>query len=249
MGFGNARESPPRRNVRERTTRMRADHVQCATLPALLRGSLYECLTTRPGRRVRPGALVYAMGDLAQSIYFVRHGLVKSSVVSPAGEELILRMHHAGDILGELCLCTGRRREQAMALEASDVVELLLGDLLARLRRSPEEMLEFATTVCDHVGGAYEKLRSLSFDPAMGRLARELLNLANVLGEPASRGTRIAHYIKQADLARLVGVRREVASGLLNRLRERQLIGYSRKSRIWVDCDGLQCLADAIAPE
>jgi len=224
-----------------------ADQAQCMWLSDMLRGSLCERLAQRPGRRLRAGSSIYIMGDAAQSIFYVRSGLVKSSVVSSEGDEMTLRMHHAGDIFGELCLCTGTRRERAVALEKSEIVELLLPELLGQLRSDPQQMLELTKAVCEHVDEAYEKLRSLWFDPAMQRLARELLNLANSLGEPVSEGTRIAYYIRQADIAQLVGVRREVVSGLLNRLREQRLVGYSRKSHIWVDCAGLQSYLDRMA--
>ena len=45
----------------------------------------------------------------------------------------------------------------------------------------------------------------------------------------------IPHYIRQEDVARMTGARREVVSGLLNRLREKGVIGYSRKGSLRVD--------------
>jgi len=90
-----------------------------------------------------PGsALEDANGDAARSVYLVRRGLIKTAFVSPAGQELTLRMHPPGDVFGELCLCSGERREQAVALEASEVVTITLEMLLARLRQDPLAALD-----------------------------------------------------------------------------------------------------------
>ena len=92
-------------------------HPQCIAASDLFRGKLCEELGRRPSRRVKSGEFLYHMGDAARSVYLVRSGLVKTSLVSPGGHQLTLQIHKIGDILGELCLCIGERREQAMALE------------------------------------------------------------------------------------------------------------------------------------
>ena len=223
------------------------DHASCTVLSGLFRGRLCQKLASGPARSLDAGELLYTMGQPAESVYLVRRGLVKTSLVSPAGQELTLRLYPAGDILGELCLCTGERREQAAALEASEVVEIPLTSLLRQLRQEPQAALEFASTVCEHLGEAHEGLRSLSFDPVSQRLARALLGLADRLGEAGARGRRIAHYITQEELAQLIGARREVVSGLLNRLRADGLIGYTRRGLIEVDREALKAYVDSIS--
>src|SRR4051812_21132209 len=54
----------------------------------------------------------------------------KSSIASEDGKELILRLHKPRDILGELCFCDGRRREQAVAMEDSEIIQIPLDDLI-----------------------------------------------------------------------------------------------------------------------
>jgi CRP/FNR family transcriptional regulator len=134
-----------------------------------------------------------------------------------------------------------------MALETSVVVEIPLAALLRRVRQDPQAALEFASTVCERLADAYEGLRSLSFDPVTERLARALLGLADRLGETGARGKRIAYHITQEELARMIGARREVVSGLLNRLRTDGLISYSRRGLIDVDRAALEAYVDAIS--
>jgi CRP/FNR family cyclic AMP-dependent transcriptional regulator len=222
------------------------DHSQCVAVSHLFRGKLCEELGRRPARRVEAGGFLYHMGEPAHSVYLVRSGLIKTSMVSPGGQQLTLRVHKSGDILGELCLCLGERREQAVALERSEVVEIPVDLLIGRLRQDPNAALAFASAACEHLAQAYERLRSLSVEPAMRRLVRTLLDLAEDLGETTPLGTQITHHITQEELARLIGARREVVSSLLNQLRIAGLISYTRRGLIVVNRRALWELLDSI---
>lgn len=219
-----------------------ADHSQCVVVSELFRGNLCAELGRRPARRIAAGEFLYHMGEAARSVYVVRGGLIKTGVVSPGGRELTLRIHRAGDILGELCLCLGGRRDQAVAMEESEIVEIPLDLLLARLRQDPHVALDFVSAACAHLVQADERLQSLAFEPAMGRLARTLLDLAEDLGEPTPQGPQITHRITQEELGRLISARREVVSGLLNQLRSAGLISYSRRGLVIVNRPALQSL-------
>ena len=193
------------------------------------------------------GGVVYCIGAPARSVFFVKSGLIKTSLVSEMGEELILQVLKPGEVLGELCLCTGERREQAIAIDDSELVEIPLPDLLSRLQQNPEAMSEFVAGVCRQLADTYEKLWSARFDSTLTRLVRVLIKLAADVGEPSDKGVTIPHYIKQEELAQLVGARREVVSGLLNRLREKGLISYPRKGRVEMDPAGLETYLSSLS--
>ena len=222
-----------------------SDHGQCEALSGSVRGRLCEQLSQLPARQVEAGQHLYRAGHRADSLFLVQSGLIKASTISAAGEELTLRLYKPGDLLGELCLCGGGRREEAIALEPSTVTEISVTALTARLRQDPEAAIELASAVCDRLGDAYEQIESLSWDTVLYRLVRTLLRLADDLGEPSESGTRLAHYIRQEELARLVGARREVVSGLLNRLRASGHIMYSPRGAITIRQTGLQRFLEA----
>jgi hypothetical protein len=70
----------------------------CFTLTRVLRGRLCQQLAGGSGRSIEPGERLYSMGQPAESVYLVRRGLVKTSLVSPGGQELTLQLYQAGDI-------------------------------------------------------------------------------------------------------------------------------------------------------
>jgi CRP/FNR family transcriptional regulator, cyclic AMP receptor protein len=223
-----------------------AEHSQCIAVSGAFRGKLCEDMARHPARRIRSGGFLYHMGDAARSVYLVRDGLIKTSLVSAGGHQLTLRIHKAGDVLGELCLCAGERREQAVALEESVVVEIAAELLITRLRRDAEAALDFATAASALLLQSYERLESLSIEPAMARLARTLLELAANLGQPTPQGIRISHRITQEELGRMISARREVVSSLLNELRKTGFISYTRRGLIIVNRQPLENLLESI---
>ena len=216
------------------------DHSQCLALSSSLRGKLCTQFAQLPPRHLRAGDHLYLMGNPAGSVFMVKSGLIKTSALSPEGQERTLRFYKPGDILGELCLCGGGRREEAVALEESTVTEIPLATMLGQLRRDPEIALDLACVVCDRLADAYEQVESLSWDSVLHRLVRTLIRLADDLGEESEMGVRLAHYIKQDELAQLVGARREVVSGLMSRLRASGHVSYTPRGPITIQRAALQ---------
>lgn len=217
------------------------DHAQCVALSGSLRGKLCDQLTrNRPAQLVAVGKYLYFAGEPANSIYYLRSGLLKVSIVSEDGREVILRVHKPQDILGELCFCNGRRREQAMAMEDSEVVQIPLEDIFVHLQKNRQALSDFMAIMSQCLMDSYERLLMFFSRTAMERLIETLMKLADELGEPVPGGIEIVHFIKQEELAAMVGAPRQVVSSLLNRLRELRLVGYARKGSLTIDKEGLR---------
>lgn len=207
----------------------------------------WHALASRPKRRVASGAYVYLRSDAARSVYLLRSGLVKTSVVWRDGREFILRVARPDDLFGEIRLAAPESGERARALEASEIVEIPAAVLLAHLAGEPGALAGFLEALALRLAEAHEAARRLVFATALERLCLALLELARDLGRPDGTAVTIPHHITQEDLGRMIGARREVVSGLLNRLRDRQVISYTRKGVIRVNRDGLVKYAQSLA--
>jgi CRP/FNR family transcriptional regulator len=216
-----------------------ADHRHCRALSGCFRGKLCEQLMNRSGHRVAKGALVYGQGDPAQSVFFLRQGFVKLTSLTEDGRELILRLHQAGEVFGELCHCTGERREQAIAMEDSEIVELGFEEFVTHLQSNRPAFLLFLSNVAQQLSAAYDHIQTLSFNSTMERLVRTLAKLADEFGVPEGEWVRLTHYFRQDDLAQMIGARREVVSTLLNQLRDQGLVTYARKDGLLLRRTGL----------
>jgi len=202
--------------------------------------ALSNLFNKRGSRPISAGQVLYTTEDPGDSVYFLRAGLVKTSVISEKGKELLLSIHRPGVVFGELSFCTGHRREQAVAMEGSEVVEIHFADLISELGRSPQAMVDMLGTMCRRLCQAHDHLLTLSFDRTMERLVRKILELVEEFGDLTPEGTGIAHYIKQEELAQMIAAPREVVSSLLNELRQLGLIAYSRKGRLTVRTEPLR---------
>lgn len=217
-----------------------ASHRYRGALPPLFRGRLCGQFTSQAGRRFAAGESIYLYGEPAESVYCLREGLVRSSIITQSGHEVIIAMYQRGEVFGELCLCSEERRDQAIAVEPAEVVEIQLSELIAQLQSDPQKLSEFIANVCDHLGRAYERIQILAAEKTPVRVARQLLQLAVELGKPATAGIEIGHYIRQEDLAQMVGATREVVSLCLNHFRDSGFIRYHRKGRITVNQKALE---------
>lgn len=212
----------------------------------------WHAFTGRPKRRVAAGAFVYLRGDGAQSVYLPRSGLVKTSLVWRDGREFILQVARPGDLFGVARLAAQGTADHARALETSEIVEIPTAELLAHLTHEPAALADFLGVLARRLAEAHEAARRLVFATALERLCLALLELARDLGQPDGVFTTVPHHITQEDLGRMTGARREVVSGLLNRLRDRRVISYNRGGIIRVNRDALakytQSLARAARP-
>lgn len=130
----------------------------------------------RSPRKYRAGQLVYLQGASPDYFYYLVSGSVRSFISTQAGEERVLAVHRAGDLMGEASFFDGCPRvTSAMALEECRILTVNREQLDAAFQRHPElalPMLQYlARTVrilSDHVGA--------SALPAQQRIARWLLN-------------------------------------------------------------------------
>lgn len=168
-------------------------------------------------------------------MYWLRTGLVKTSVVWHDGRELIVRLVRPGEFFGEASLIAVEHEEHARALEVSEVVEVATEEFLTRVTREPGAAASTLRALALRLMETRQVARDLAFSGTLERLCLVLRKLAAQLGEPDRGFTVIPHYITQEDIARMTGARREVVSTLLNRLRDRGVITYSRKGTLRVN--------------
>lgn len=189
----------------------------------------------RTARRLAANAFVYLKGDTAHSVYWLRSGLVKISVVWRDGREFILRLARPGELFGETSLGAPEFGEHARALEPSEIVEIPTAELVTQVVGNQGAAAALFQGFALRLLEARQTAERLAFASTMERLCLVLAKLVDELGELGGRATAIPHYIRQEDIARMTGARREVVSGLLNRLRDRAVIDYSRKGTLGVD--------------
>lgn len=134
-------------------------------------------------KRYAPGQMIYLQGTDASEFYYLVEGTARSYISSSEGSELVLAVHHPGDLMGEASFFDECPRvSSAAAVTCCQAVSVDKPHLDRVLQTHPElayPLLRYlARTVrllSDHVDG-------ISFRPADKRLASALLRHAGPAG-------------------------------------------------------------------
>jgi CRP/FNR family cyclic AMP-dependent transcriptional regulator len=207
-------ELPARGAVRHST-----DSVQSKDLVAALsRSHLFADLTSvelgSTGASLRRveytrGAHIWLEGDSADRLYVLISGQVRLYRIGADGEEVTVEVYTEGDHFGEFGLfADGARVTQAQAMMATVCIELGKEPLLELLERSPEAMRRMLRSLSMASRSLLEDFTDLAFRDIAARVARKLLDLAELHGESTPEGIRISAKMSQADLASTIAASR-----------------------------------------
>ena len=181
----------------------------------------------RSPRKYRAGRLVYLQGARPDHFYYLISGSVRSFISTGAGEERVLTVHRAGDLMGEASFFDGCPRvTSAMALEDCLILPISQGQLDAALQRHPElalPMLRYLARTVRLLSGHVES----SSLPAPQRVARWLLEQT---GGGSSAGERTAIRATHEGIGQAVGLSRVTVSRVLGELAAQGLVELGYRS-------------------
>jgi len=174
--------------------------------------------------RVAKHQPVYVCGDAAETVYFIESGQVKLLMLSPEGKECLLAIHTTGDTFGELCLARSvQRQETAIAMEDTKLRRFPCSSFFQHL--SQNSLVEgFVHYLATRVNDQQQVIANLITVDSEHRLGETLLRLAQTLGHPDPRSTRIEHKITHEELAEMVGTTRPRITAFMLGFRARGLI-------------------------
>jgi len=184
--------------------------------------SLEKCLVRRqyPG-----GQTLFHMGDEGGSLHLIERGRVKVTIPSSSGEELILAMLGAGELLGELSLIDGKPRSATVqALEKTETLCLHRKDLLALMRDRFDVVEKILEVLARRIRDTDLLLAERNFLDITSRLAKKILDLGDTFGIREGGQVRIGVKITQKDLASMIGSSRESINKQLKALRDQGLV-------------------------
>jgi CRP-like cAMP-binding protein len=188
------------------------------------------------GNTIEYGAArsIYWQGDASDSVFFLRKGKVKLSVISQQGKEAIIAILDSGDFFGEGCLA-GQPLRMASATAITDCSLFRLEkSLMVRLLHEQHEISEMFVTHLLSRNIRYEAdLVDQLFNSSEKRLARILLLLSHFGKE--SRAEPVLPRISQENLAEMVGTTRSRVSHFMNKFRKLGFIEYGDQGGLTVN--------------
>jgi len=173
----------------------------------------------------RRGEVIFAQGDLCESVLYLQKGGVKLSVLSKTGREAVVAILGAGDFFGEGCLAgQAVRMGSATAITASDVLHVNKAQMVRLLHKQHALSDRFITHMLARNIRIEEDLVDQLFNSSEKRLARTLLLLAQYGREAGPQ--KILPRISQETLAEMIGTTRARVNFFMNKFQRLGFINY-----------------------
>ena len=186
-----------------------------SVLPANLSAALFA--TARP-HRLKADQTLFVAGDPGDGCYRVEQGLLKVSVVSPAGGERILAILGPGTLVGELAMIDARPRSASVTAARDSELSFISRAAFEQVAGAhPEVYRHIVRLLVRRLRDTNNVVAAMSFLPLKGRVAHALLSLAEAFGNDVGSGRiLIRQKVTQSDLAAMTGIARENVSRVLN---------------------------------
>ena len=188
----------------------------------------------RSPRKYRAGQLVYLQGTHPDCFFYLISGSVRSFISSSSGEERVLTVHRAGDLMGEASFFDGCSRvTSAMALEECLILTVDQGQLDAAFQRHPALALPMLRYLARTVRMLSDHVEASSL-PAQQRIVRWLLN------QPCTENGAIR--ATHEGIGQAVGLSRVTVSRVLGELSANGLVESGYRCVTLTDKDMLKNL-------
>jgi CRP/FNR family transcriptional regulator, cyclic AMP receptor protein len=172
------------------------------------------------------GQNVFEQGDVADTVYYIRKGKLKLTVLSDQGKEAVIGMLEPGQFFGEGCLNGHKLRiSTTTAMEHCVITAITRPAMIAALHDEPTFSELFMAYLLTRNSRIEEDLIDQLFNSSERRLARMLLLLANFGKE--GRPQPISPHVSQETLAEMIGTTRSRVSFFMNKFRKLGLIDYN----------------------
>ena len=191
----------------------------------LRRAPLFEGLDEESARALRRqmpdvklsrGEHLFLEGQEGDRLYVVLDGKIKLTRAAADGRENLISVLGPGEMFGELSLFDPRpRTSSASAITDATQAGLAHDALRAWLGDHPDVSIHMLQALARRLRRANDVVADLVFTDVPGRVAKNLLDLADRFGEQERDGLHVHHDLTQEELAQLVGASRETVNKAL----------------------------------
>ncbi len=189
-------------------------------------------------RAFKADEVIFKRGDTAAHMMVVVSGKVQISSPSHEGDKIIFATMNPGDVFGEIALIDGHERStDAIADEATEVLELQRDDFIKVLENNPKLTIDLLRVLCMRIRQTNELLEDFSIIDLRRRLAKRLAYL-NDSSSRNSGGLKLTVRVSQEELVAMMGVSQHEAIHKQLQLWEQQGIVAMEKGWISIADQG-----------
>jgi len=178
----------------------------------------------------REGVIILAEEE-GDTLFIIREGQVKVSIVSEEGREVILTLLGEGSVFGELSLLDGSPRSaNVIATQDTSLILLRRPDFVQLVYRVPQIATALLAELASRLRKTDRQIEGLALLDVTSRISETLLQLASEQGVETEDGVTIRDRPTHQDLANMSGTTRETVSRVLKRLESQGYIVCARRT-------------------
>ncbi|OMC31163.1 Crp/Fnr family transcriptional regulator [Mycobacterium sp. GA-1841] len=179
----------------------------------------------------RRGQVVFVEGEPGDTLYIITAGKVKIGRKSADGRDSLITLMGPSDMFGELAIFDpGPRTSTVTALTEVKTVVMSRVVLRGWIADRPEIAEQLLRVLARRLRRTNDNLSDLIFTDVPGRVAKQLLYLAQRFGSRDGTALRVDHELTQEEIAQLVGSSRETVNKALSDFAQRGWIRVQGRS-------------------
>ncbi|MGR4041743.1 fumarate/nitrate reduction transcriptional regulator Fnr [Pseudomonas sp. 910_21] len=190
--------------------------------------------------RVKKGHALYHAGTPLHSLYAVRLGFFKTSVLSVDGREQVTGFQMAGEILGLDAISSNQHACSAFALEDGEVCPIPFAQLEQLSQALPSLQHNLNKILSREIVRDHSMLLQMGNMNADERLAAFLLNLSQRLSLRGYSSRAFVLRMRREEIGSYLGLRLETICRGIAHLRDQGLVTINGKQVQILDLEGLK---------
>lgn len=183
------------------------------------------------------GATFITAEQPGEAVYVVVAGAVKVYIDDADGNEVIFAILVAGEVVGEMSLLDcASRSANVVTLEETTVYWMDRASFQQCLNSTPAIQRNLTRLLCERLRMANARIQSLALQDVEGRVAHQLLVLAENYGRANANGELLIPFrLTQSDLASLVGATRARVNQVIAAYKQRGYVSVDQNYRVTVN--------------
>jgi CRP/FNR family transcriptional regulator/CRP/FNR family cyclic AMP-dependent transcriptional regulator len=174
------------------------------------------------------GQVIILAEETGDTLFIIRGGQVKVSLIHEDGKEFILSLLGQGEVFGELSLLDDRPRSaNVTAMVETELLMLRRSDFLDLVGRVPQIAVSLLEELASRLRRTDDQVEGLALLDVHHRVAKTLLRMAEDGGQTSPEGILIRRRPTHQQLANMSGTTRETVTRALKQLQDE---GYIRIS-------------------
>ena len=191
-------------------------------------------------RRIKRGEVLFNGGETFNSVYAIRAGFFKSSVLDNEGREQVTGFYMGGELLGMEGIGSGQYNATATALEDSEICTMpfaLIEEMSHELRHLQRHL---HTVLAREIVRDHGVMMLLGSMRAEERLAVFLLNLSQRFTARGYSPSEFYLRMTREEIGSYLGLKLETVSRAFSKFQESGLVSVQQKHIRIIDVPGLR---------